>query len=293
MQTILRVDAGQSHLEAVELGSGSPPACRKWVDSIFDSPPETRSPSSGATTAAAAGRSGPTGSARRSFQSQGGEEDPQANAIALRVDASSRATGSVSCTLGDYCEAAWLDRNPRDRVIRRDVAAEPIGHIADRTIAGFYTQADQFTADLRTATALSDLLIEEVQAADVLLLTLPMYNFSLPSALKAWIDHVVRVGHTFSYDGTGFTGLVTGRRAYVVCAFGAGGYLDGGPFTAADFVQPYLRFILNFLGIQDVRFFAVEGTVGDAATLAASTEWVKREIAAAVAAASTEELAAA
>src|SRR5215211_2399966 len=128
-------------------------------------------------------------------------------------------TGSVSRTLGDYFEAAWLDRNPRDRIIRRDVAAEPIGHIADRTITGFYTPADQFTDELSAATALSDLLIEEIQAADVLLLTVPMYNFSLPSALKAWIDHVVRIGHTFSFDGTDFTGLVTERRAYVLCAF--------------------------------------------------------------------------
>jgi FMN-dependent NADH-azoreductase len=211
----------------------------------------------------------------------------------LRIDASSRGTGSVSRSLGDYFEATWLDRNPRDRVIRRDVAAEPIGHIADRTIAGFYTPADQFTDDLRDATALSDLLIDEIREADVLLLTLPMYNFSLPSALKAWIDHVGRVGHTFSYDGTGFTGLVTYRRAYVVCAFGAGGYLAGGPLAAADFVQPYLSFILNFLGIQDVRFFAVEGTVGDGSTLAASSERVKRDIDAVIAAASPAALAAA
>jgi FMN-dependent NADH-azoreductase len=211
----------------------------------------------------------------------------------LRVDASSRGAGSVSRTLGDYFEATWLDRNPRDRVIRRDVAAEPIGHIVERTIAGFYTPSGQLTDELRAATALSDLLIDEIQEADVLLLTVPMYNFSLPSALKAWIDHIVRIGHTFSYDGTSFTGLVTGRRAYVVCAFGAGGYLEGGSFAAADFVQPYLRFILNFLGIQDVRFFAVEGTVGDASTLGASTERAKREIAAAVAAASVAEAAAA
>jgi FMN-dependent NADH-azoreductase len=211
----------------------------------------------------------------------------------LRIDASSRGTGSVSRALGDYFEGAWLDRNPRDRVIRRDVAAEPIGHIADRTIAGFYTPPDRLTDELRDATALSDLLIEELQAADVLLLTVPMYNFSLPSALKAWIDHVVRSGHTFTYDASGFTGLVTGRRAYVLCAYGAGGYAGGGPSAAADFVAPYLGFILNFLGIQDVRFFAVEATMGDEVALAASTERVKREIDAAVAAASVADLTAA
>jgi FMN-dependent NADH-azoreductase len=211
----------------------------------------------------------------------------------LRIDASSRGTGSVSRSLGDHFEATWLDRNPRDRVIRRDVAAEPIRHIADRTIAGFYTPVDQFTDDLRDATALSDLLIDEIREADVLLLTLPMHNFSLPSALKAWIDQIVRLGHTFAYDGTDFTGLVTDRRAYVVCAFGVGGYLDGGPLAGADFVQPYLSFILSFLGIQDVRFFAVEGTVGDGSTLAANTERVRRDIDAVIAAAAPAVLAAA
>ncbi|HEY7030882.1 MAG TPA: NAD(P)H-dependent oxidoreductase [Thermomicrobiales bacterium] len=210
----------------------------------------------------------------------------------LRIDASSRSTGSVSRALGDYFEEAWLDLNPDDRVLRRDVAADPIGHIADRTIAGFYTPADQFTDELSAATAFSDLLIEEIREADVLLLTVPMYNFSLPSALKAWIDQVIRIGHTFSYDGTVFTGLVTDRRAFVLCAYGAGGYIGDGPAAAADFVAPYLRFILGFLGIEDVRFFTVEATVGDEVTLAASIERVKREIDATVAAATITDIAA-
>src|SRR5690348_3139865 len=87
----------------------------------------------------------------------------------LRVDASSRAAGSVSRALGDHFERAWLDRNPGDRVIHRDVATEPIGHIAEETIAGFYAPADRFTDELRAATVLSDRLIAEVQSADVLL----------------------------------------------------------------------------------------------------------------------------
>ena len=211
----------------------------------------------------------------------------------LRIDSSSRRSGSVSRALGDHFEAAWLDRNPSDRVIRRDVAAKPIGHISDRTIAGFYTPSDRLTDEQQAATALSDFLIEELLGSDVLLLTVPMYNFSLPSALKAWIDQIVRVGHTVSYDGSNFRGLVTGRRAYVLCAYGGAGYLAGGPMAAADFVAPYLKFILNFVGFQDVRFFFVEATVGDPATLATSTERVRREIDAVVAAASAPYRAAA
>lgn len=205
----------------------------------------------------------------------------------LRVDASSRATGSVSRTLGDYFEQAWLDRHPGGRVIHRDVVTDPIGHIAEQTIAGFYTPAEQFTDDLRAATALSDRLIAELQSAEVLLLTVPMYNFSVPSALKAWIDHIFRIGHTFAYDGSSFSGLVTCREAYVMCAHGAGGYHDDARLAAADFLTPYLRFVLQFLGIQDVRVFAVEDTTGDPFALEASIARAKRQIDVSVAAAST------
>lgn len=205
----------------------------------------------------------------------------------LRVDASTRGANSVSRALGDHFVNTWLSRDPHDRVLRRDVAAAPIAHIADQTIAGFYAPADRITDDLRAATALSDLLIEEIRTADVLLLTVPMHNFSVPSALKAWIDHVVRIGHTFAYDGTDFTGLVTGRSAYVVCAYGSGGYLDSGPLASADFVTPYLAFVLNFLGVSEIRYFAVEGTQGDQSDLAATIKQVKLEIEDAVAAATT------
>jgi FMN-dependent NADH-azoreductase len=204
----------------------------------------------------------------------------------LRIDASARATSSISRALGDYFEQTWLKHNPRDLVLRRDVVTEPIAHIADQTIAGFYSPADRLTDELRAATALSDRLIAELQEADVLLLTVPMYNFSVPSAFKAWIDHIVRIGHTFAYDGSAFAGLLTGRRAYVVTSHGVGGYRHGEPLAAADFLVPYLRFLLQFLGITDSRFFAVEGTTGDEFTVTAAIERAKRQIDAAVMAAS-------
>lgn len=210
----------------------------------------------------------------------------------LRIDASARTNGSISRSLGDYFEQTWLARNPRDRVLRRDLVTEPIAHIADQTIAGFYTPPERLTDELRDATALSDRLIAELKTADVLLLTAPMYNFSVPSALKAWIDHIVRIGHTFAYDGSAFSGLVTGRQAYVVSAHGAGGYHPGEPFAAADFLVPYLRFILSFLGIQDIRFFAVESTTADEFTVNAAVERAKREIDAVVSAASIARVAA-
>lgn len=201
----------------------------------------------------------------------------------LRVDASSRTTASQSRALGDYFETVWLQQKPGDQVVRRDAVENLIPHIAGQTITGFYTPAEKFTGELRTATALSDRLIGELRGADVLLITVPIYNFSVPSALKAWIDQIVRIGHTFAYDGKNFTGLVTGKRAYVICAYGAAGYLGGGPLAGYDFLKPYLTLILSFLGIQDLHFFGVEGTTLDEASVAANVDKVKQEIAAVIA----------
>jgi FMN-dependent NADH-azoreductase len=181
----------------------------------------------------------------------------------LRVDASSRLDGSYSRQIGDIAEKALVDSMPGVTVNRRDLGAQPVEHIRNVTIAGYYTPAENMTAELTRATKLSDAVIEEVKAATVLLITTPMYNFSIPSALKAWIDQLVRIGQTFAYDGKSFTGLLPGKKAYVVVAYGAGGYTNSGPFAAADFVQPYMKFLLNFLGITDVTFITMERTTAD------------------------------
>lgn len=201
----------------------------------------------------------------------------------LRVDASSRDLGSVTRNVGDYLEGT-LTANLGSKVIRRDLTKMPLPHIGPMTIVGYYTPADQMTDALRGATALSDELIGEVKSADVLLLTVPMYNFSVPSALKAWIDQIVRVGHTFAYDGTSFSGLLTGKKAYIVCAYGASGYAAGQPFNVANFVEPYLRFLLNFLGIADVTFFSVEATTGDEETIQVNSDAARKAIDVALAA---------
>lgn len=188
----------------------------------------------------------------------------------LRIEASSRQTGSYSRELAKLFTSRWQAHEPKTEVLVRDLVDQPIPHVASLTIQGYYTPASQMTAQLKDATALSDLLISEVRSADVVVIATPMYNFSIPSALKAWIDQLVRIGHTFSYDGQSFTGLLPGKSAYVIISYGAGGYTGNGPFAAADFVQPYLRFLLNFLGITDVTFMFIEQTTGDAATIAAN-----------------------
>ena len=141
-----------------------------------------------------------------------------------------------------------------------------------------------------TATALSDQLITELQSANILLLTVPMYNFSIPSSLKAWIDQIVRIGYTFSYDGKTFGGLVRVQQAYVLCAYGAGGYTDGGPFSGYNFLQPYLNALLSFLGISKVQFFSVQATTADASTVANNMEMGKRQIDEAIVQTSTAQV---
>lgn len=196
--------------------------------------------------------------------------------VLLRLDASARQEGSVSRQLGDHLENRLRLAKPDLRILRRDLASLP--HITEATIAGYYTPTDQMTDALRTATALSDELIGELRSADYLLLTVPMYNFSIPSALKAWIDQIVRIGHTFRYDGQNFDGLVTGKQVFVTCAYGAAGYGPGQGFSAANFVEPYLRFLLTFLGMADTHFFSAEmaATGGDA--LASQIEAAKAAI---------------
>lgn len=190
----------------------------------------------------------------------------------LRIDASTRATDSVSRKLGDAVQAQLLAKTPHASLQHRVLADAPIEHIQNITIQGFYTPAEQMTPALQVATKLSDMVIAEVVAADILIITTPMYNFSIPSSLKAWIDQLVRIGKTFSYDGSNFQGLLTGKTVYVNVAYGAPGYLNDGPFAGADFVKPYLTFLFGFLGMTDVKFISAEATTADTNTVVQNIE---------------------
>ena len=186
----------------------------------------------------------------------------------LRIDSSARHQDSISRQLADGIARAWQRTHPSGIVVTRDLAVAPIPHIAASTIQGFYTPSDQMTPELRSATALSDQLIAELKGAHTLLISAPIYNFGVPSALKAWIDHIVRIGHTFSYDGQQFGGLVKGPRAVLALAYGAGGYADA--LAAMDHLRPYLTQLLTFLGMERIDVVSAEATTGDPATLASN-----------------------
>ncbi|HLA31154.1 MAG TPA: FMN-dependent NADH-azoreductase [Pseudomonas sp.] len=179
----------------------------------------------------------------------------------LVIESSARQQGSVSRQLTEQFIANWKAANPADRIKVRDLALDPVPHLDANLLGGWMTPAEQQSEAEQAALALSNSLTAELLAADVLVLAAPMYNFTIPSTLKAWLDHVLRAGVTFKYTDTGPQGLLSGKRAFVLTA--RGGVYAG---TGMDHQEPYLRQALAFIGIQDVSFIHAEGlNLGDAA----------------------------
>ncbi len=183
----------------------------------------------------------------------------------LRIDASSRIESSDSRKIADQFQQQWQKSNPNGSVLVRDIIKQPIPHIQQTTIEGFYTASEDFTPYLQEATKLSDQLISELTSSNVLLISTPMYNFGVPSALKAWIDHIVRINATFGVSEEGaFYGIVKNVKAYIITA--AGAVYDSKEMKALDFLQPYLQTVLGLIGITDVTFIPMEGTTMDQET---------------------------
>ncbi|MGY0497559.1 FMN-dependent NADH-azoreductase [Nocardia sp. FBN12] len=175
----------------------------------------------------------------------------------LQLDASPRRSRSHTRTLVGEFVARWSEGRPDDTVIRRDLGHEPPPHLTEDWIAAAFTTPAQRTPSMREALALSDQLVDEVFAADVLVLGVPMYNFGVPAMLKAYIDQIVRVGRTFSFDpdaASPYTPLTSGKRAFVIVGTGDAGYEAGGPLASMNHVEPYLRTALGFIGIDEIEF---------------------------------------
>ncbi|MFA7822217.1 FMN-dependent NADH-azoreductase [Aeromonas dhakensis] len=172
----------------------------------------------------------------------------------LVIESSARQQGSVSRELTQQFIANWQVAHPADQIQVRDLAAEPVPHLDATLLGGWMTPSEQQSEAEKAALARSNQLTDELLAADVLVLAAPMYNFAIPSTLKAWLDHVLRAGVTFKYTETGPQGLLTGKRAFVLTA--RGGIYAG---SGLDHQEPYLRQALAFIGIHDVRFIHAEG----------------------------------
>jgi FMN-dependent NADH-azoreductase len=173
----------------------------------------------------------------------------------LQINTSINNGNGQSSQLAKQFVAAVLRRDPAVNVVVRDVAAaEPVPHLDAERFGAFITSPQQRSAGQESVVAYSDLLISELQQADVIVIGLPMYNFGVPSQLKAYFDHIARAGETFKYTEQGPVGLLTGKRAYVFAA--RGGVYAGTPL---DTQTAYVRDFLRFIGITDVEFVYAEG----------------------------------
>ena len=153
---------------------------------------------------------------------------------------------------------AWQTKNPAGKVVRRHLADAPPAPIDQTWIGAAYTPEGGRTEEQKTVLAASDALIAEIKQADEIVIGVAMHNFGVPSVLKLWIDQIARVGKTFKYDANGPEGLLKGKKATVLAASG-GVYDAGTPAAAMNFVEPYLRAVLSFLGITEVSFVTASG----------------------------------
>lgn len=162
----------------------------------------------------------------------------------LHLDSSALGTGSVTRELTAAIVARWQDKLPRLQIEYRDLDSDPLPHLTGRSLA----QANPEEAADAART------LEQFLAADVLVIGAPMYNFSVPSTLKAWIDRVAVAGKTFRYGAQGPEGLAGGKK--IIVASGRGGIHSGAP---TDFQEAYLRQVFGFLGVTDIEFVRAEG----------------------------------
>jgi FMN-dependent NADH-azoreductase len=176
----------------------------------------------------------------------------------LHLDTSPLAT-SISRELGREFVKTWKTTHADGDVIYRDLAVSAPKPIDTTWIYSNFTPVPSRSEEQRAALALSDELIDELKKADEYVIGVAMHNFSIPSVLKLWIDQIVRSGRTFSYGEYGPKGLLEGKKATVLVASG-GVYEQGTPAAAFDFIEPYLKTILGFVGVTDVKFVNAGGT---------------------------------
>ena len=172
----------------------------------------------------------------------------------LVLNSSVLGDGSVSKALVGEAVRRLLETSPGAIVVERDLGTAPVPHLTTANVAG--VRGVPATEPELAARALSDKLIAELRAADTIVIGAPMYNFSIPTGLKAWFDYLLRAGDTFKYSEAGPQGLLTGKRVIVIEA--RGGLYSEGPAQAMDFQEPYLRALLGFVGLSDVTFIHAE-----------------------------------
>ncbi len=192
----------------------------------------------------------------------------------LKIDVSPRGDASYSRQLGSTFLKAWQAANPGATVTTRDLAKNQPTYVDLQWIAGAFSPPENLTEEHKAALKLSNDIVAEAQAADTILITTPMYNFQVPAVLKAWIDHLVRVGITVNYTADGPVGQLTGKKVFVIVA-GAGSYDKGTPSESYDFLSPYLRHVFGFIGLTNVEILIAGGSAAVQYGKISAEEWKK------------------
>jgi FMN-dependent NADH-azoreductase len=192
----------------------------------------------------------------------------------LKVRSSIYGAEGQSSKLADSFARNWLRNHPGGRVVTRDLTPESMPHLTAGRFRAFAAPVAGRSAEQQAAVAFSDALIEELKAADEIVIAAPMYNFSVPSTLRAWFDHVARAGVTFRFTVEGPEGLLNGKKTFVIIT--RGGSYEG----RADTQTPYLKQFLSFIGLTDVEWVFAEGLAVDERTrmssLGAANEAIAR-----------------
>lgn len=177
----------------------------------------------------------------------------------LHIISSPRGDASMSIKLGNAIIEKLQAAYPDSQVKEHDLLKDRFPHLDEMHLASFFTPEENRSAQNKEAIRPSDEAIQEITDADIIVIGTPLFNFGIPSSLKAWIDHIARAGVTFKYDENGAEGLVKGKKVYVAMA--SGGIYSDGPMASYDFAIPYLRSTLGFLGMTDITVYRVEGTM--------------------------------
>ncbi len=206
----------------------------------------------------------------------------------LHIDSSPRGKRSHSRRMTREFVEAWQQSHPHDTVTYRDVGRQPVPHVDEPWIAAAYTPPEQRSPELWEALSVSDRLIDELIAADILVIGVPMYNFSVPSTFKAYLDQIVRAGRTFAVDPEDaenpYKPLLHGKKMFVITARGSSGFGPGERYGHMNYQDPYLRVAFGFIGITDITSIHVENDEHSSESLAASIANAQAQITALTAA---------
>ena len=196
----------------------------------------------------------------------------------LHIDSSPLGDNSVSRKFTAKAVEGLKAKHPDAKVTVRDFGKDPLPHLSGTVIGAFFTPADNHTAMQAEAIKLSDQAVAELVAADAIVIGVPMWNFGIPSALKAWIDHIVRAGKTFRYGANGPEGLLApGKKVIVVLS--SGGIYSSGPMASIEHQASYMKSALAFLGLKDVTLIRAEGVAMGPDAVKAAMETADAQVA--------------